>query len=63
MVIHLEIFMIVGSVRRQKCGDFVQELPHALKIWIEICRFKSPHFMHSRLNFPHQTWMLSAINV
>jgi len=43
--------MVVGSVRRQNCGDFVQELPHALKIWIEICRFKSLHFTPWRLEF------------
>jgi hypothetical protein len=51
MAIHLETFMVVDSVRPQKCGDFVQELPHALKIWIEICRFKSLHFTPSRLEF------------
>lgn len=33
----LDTFMVVGSVRPQNCSDFVQELPHALKIWIEVC--------------------------
>ena len=43
--------MVVGSIRPQNCGDFVQELPHALKIWIGICRIKSLHFTPSRLEF------------
>jgi len=51
MVIHLETFMVVGNVRPQNCGHFVQEVSHALKIWIEICRFKSLHLTHSRLEF------------
>jgi hypothetical protein len=43
--------MVVGSIRPQNCGDFVQELPHALKMWIGICRFKSLHFTPSLLEF------------